>query len=64
MEKIFTLVAVFSLLALLSSCISTADHRSTVSVDGEGVVELVPDMASFNISVSETKDTTALHSSL
>jgi uncharacterized protein YggE len=48
----------------LTSCSSMAGMKNsktvrTVSVTGNGSVNLTPDMASFNVQVSETRDTTS-----
>jgi len=65
-RKIMALTVTGILLVALTGCSSLADTDKTnneilrtVSVSGVGKVSVAPDRATFNIQVSETKDTTA-----
>lgn len=55
-------MAIFALslvvVVLLSSCMATQDLVRTIQVSGSGEVQLVADIASFNIQVSELGKTT------
>lgn len=61
MKKLITAVLiVFCLLAVSCSTSSKDTTERTVTVSGSGTVNLKADTVTFSITVSETKDTTAL----
>ena len=59
-KKKLILLCIVITISLLAGCTSLKTDQTTVSVSGEGIVTVEPDMVSFNISVSESAETTAV----
>lgn len=66
MKKITFISVIIIAVALLSSCSTLKDHQDlgetsfrNISVNGTGSLNVEPDMATFNISISQTKSTTS-----
>ncbi|MBK5200543.1 MAG: SIMPL domain-containing protein [Spirochaetaceae bacterium] len=66
MKKVSYLSIILIAIALLSSCSTLKDHQNfggdsyrTISVSGTGNISVEPDMATFSVSISQTKETSA-----
>jgi uncharacterized protein YggE len=66
MKKISYLSIILIAVALLSSCSSLKGHQDfegesyrSISVNGTGTLSVEPDMATFNVSISQTEKTTS-----
>lgn len=66
MKKISYISIILIAIALLSSCSTLKDHQEyagnsyrNISVSGTGSLSVEPDMATFNVSISQTKETTS-----
>lgn len=61
MKRIYPVFLIVLIFTLLVGCSTTSlvERSKTVSVQGTGTVTVIPDMASFSITVSELAETTA-----
>ncbi|MFA6776367.1 MAG: SIMPL domain-containing protein, partial [Sphaerochaetaceae bacterium] len=59
MKRKTTVALVACIMLILAGCASTDQVRGTITVTGKGTVEVKPDMATFHVTVKETKDTTS-----
>ena len=59
MKRKTTVALVACIMLILAGCASTDQVRGTITVTGKGTVEVKPDMATFRVTVKETKDTTS-----